>query len=131
MNEGYSLDAQLVQPYNSDYYFLSHHNKKNLEGYESKEYTLDKNLNKKNSTYQKISVVALKNGIIIDAGINHIPTFGAETVAEINIYNPKSGKIGTGFSYNTYSKYISCYEQKENDVYCLYIFLLKQYLYQN
>ena len=47
MNEGYSLDAQLVQPYNSDYYFLSHHNKKNLEGYESKEYTLtfkDKNL---------------------------------------------------------------------------------------
>ena len=129
MNEGYSLDAQLVQPYNSDYYFLSHHNKKNLEGYESKEYTLtfkDKNLiidhiNRKNSTYQKISVVALKNGKIIVAGINHIPTFGAETVAEINIYNPKSGKVGTGFSFNAYSKYISCYEQKENDVYCVYI----------
>ena len=57
-----------------------------------------------------MSVVALKNGKIIVAGINHIPTFGVETVAEINIYNQKSGKVGTGFSFNAYSKYISCYE---------------------
>jgi len=47
MNEGYSPDAQVVQPYNSDYYFLHYHNKKNLAGHEEKEKTLtfkDKNL---------------------------------------------------------------------------------------
>ena len=129
LSRGYSPDAQLVQPKNSDFYFLSYHNKQKISGNEAKEKTMtfkDKKIiideiNRKNSIYQKSSTIALKNGNILVAGINYISTFGAETNVELNIYNPKTGVSGQGISFKATSKYISCYEQKENNVYCVYI----------
>ena len=129
LSYGYSPDAQLVQPADSDFYFLTYHNKQNIKGHEAKEKTLtfkDKNIvinefNRKNSTYQKTSLIALKNGKIFVAGINPLSAFGAETIVEVNIYNPKTGKSGVGISFNATSKYISCYEQVENNVYCVYV----------
>gem|GEM_PF-4492299 len=40
MNMGYTADAQLVQPANSDNYLLTHHNRQNVAGHEAKEYIL-------------------------------------------------------------------------------------------
>ena len=129
LSRGYTLDAQLVQPISSDYYLLSHHNKQNIAGHEAKENFItfkDKNIiikeiNRKNSIYQKTSTIALKNGNVIIAGINPLSAFGAETIADISIYNPKTGESGQGISFNATSNYISCYEQKENNVYCVYV----------
>ena len=129
LSRGYSLDTQLVQPSNSDFYFISYHNKQNLVGHEPKQNILtfkDKNIiideiNTKNSIYQKTSVIALKNGNIFIAGLNHITSFGEETKIEVNIYNPKTGNKGQGISFDATSKYISCYEQKENNIYCIYV----------
>ena len=129
LSRGYSPDAQLVQPTNSDFYFLSYHNKQKISGGEAKEKTMtfkDKRIiieeiNRKDSIYQKTSTIALKNGKILVAGIDTISAFGAETKAELNIYNPKTGVSGQGISFKATSKYISCYEQKENNVYCVYI----------
>ena len=129
ISRGYQPDAQLVQPANSDFYFLSYHNKQKISGGEAKEKTLtfkDKDIiieeiNRKNSTYQKTSTIALKNGNVLVAGINHLSTFGADTAVELNIYNPKTGVKGQGISFIATSKYISCFEQKDNNVYCVFI----------
>ena len=37
INVGYTPDANLIQPYNMDYYILTHHNKQNLQGQSPKE----------------------------------------------------------------------------------------------
>ena len=37
INVGYTPDANLIQPYNMDYYILTHHNKQNLQGQRRKE----------------------------------------------------------------------------------------------
>ena len=129
LSRGYSPDAQLIQPKNSDFYFLAYHNKQNINGQEPKEKGItfkDKNIiindfDRQNSLYQKISVVALKSGKVIIAGINPVSAFGADTIADLNIYNPKTGYLGAGLSFNATSNYISCFEQKENNVYCVYI----------
>ena len=129
INVGYTPDANLIQPYNMDYYILTHHNKQNLQGQSPKENILTlkdhnsiiKNISRKDYIYQKTSTVALKDGNVLIAGIKYISTFGEQTIAEINIYNPKTGIIGNGISINAHSKYISCYEQTKNYVYCVYV----------
>ena len=129
INVGYTPDANLIQPYNMDYYILTHHNKQNLQGQSPKENILTlkdhnsiiKNIGRKDYIYQKTSTVALKDGNVLIAGIKYISTFGEQTIAEINIYNPKTGIIGNGISINAHSKYISCYEQTKNYVYCVYV----------
>ena len=129
INVGYSPDANLIQPYNLDYYVLTYHNKQDLAGKSPKENiltlkdhnTIIRNIARKDYIYQKTSSVPLKDGNILVAGIKHISTFGELTAAEINIYNPKTGIIGNGLSINAHSKYISCYEQTKNYVYCVYV----------
>ena len=127
--KGYSVGAQLVQPSKSDNYLLAYHNKKGVSQYESKENiltfkdknTVVKNLTTKNNLYQKKSVVALKNGNVIIAGIEPKTAFGGETGTEINIYDPKTLNAGNGLSFKSHSDYVSCFEQKENNVYCVFV----------
>ena len=127
--KSFSEDAHIVQPSNSDYYFVAYHNKLTSKNVETKENiytfkdknTIISNIQRKNGIYQKTSVVSLKNGNIVVAGIGPKSGFGAETQTDINIYNPKTLSSGTGFSFNGHSDYISCFEQKENDVFCAFV----------
>ena len=132
LNQGYSPSAQLVQPHSVNGFhpntFLSYHNKQNINGHIAKENIMEFNQGNISKTnphqsyiYQQKSVVALKNGKMLVAGIKVQSTFGAKTSTEVNIYDPKTGNWGTGITFeDSYSKYISCYEQKENEVYCFY-----------
>ena len=129
ISKGYSADGQLVQTFKSDDYLFAYHNKEKLAGFESKEKILtfkDKSTVIKesitmDSLYQKKSVVSLKNGNVIIAGIKPKAEFGAEAPIEINIYDSETLTAGYGFSFNAHSDYISCFEQKENNVYCVYV----------
>ena len=130
MNKGYTADAQLVQPKKSDFYLLAHHNKQDKDGQQGKEFlltfkdqnTIIKDLTRNNGIYQKSSVVALKNGKVLIASIRKLSGFGSETLVEVNIYDPNTLTAGTGFSFDATSNYLSCYEQKENEVYCVYVY---------
>ena len=115
---GFTADAQLVRQ--GDTYILSHHNKQNLPTSESKEYMATfkekgTNLNavlRSSKFYQKSSLVALKKP----------STSGALTTAEVALFNPTTRTFSSGQSINSpYSSYIHCYEQRENEVYCLYV----------
>ena len=135
LENGYSASAEIVSKYideKSQEYFLFFHNKQNIPGRESKEYVLSigaegKNIiykkldSIKNSIYKQTSVVPLKNGKILLAGINPVSSKFAQTTLEINIYDPQAKELGNGLTLNAHSKYISCYEQKENDVFCVYV----------
>ena len=125
---GFTADAQLVRQ--GDTYILSHHNKQNLPTSESKEYMATfkekgTNLNavlRSSKFYQKSSLVALENGRIFVAGIVAPSTSGALTTAEVALFNPTTRTFSSGQSINSpYSSYIHCYEQRENEVYCLYV----------
>jgi hypothetical protein len=126
---GYTPDANLIQAKKSDINIFSSHNKQNIAGQSSKETivafkeknTIVKSYTKQNSIYKKTSIVALKNGNIIVAGIQPKSTYGADTTVEIDIYEPDTLASGTGFSFNAQSDYISCYEQSENNVYCVFV----------
>ena len=80
-----------------------------------------KKLERRRSIYQKTSAVPMKNGKIVLASIKPISSDYSETSIELNIYDPADDSFGTGITLNAYSQYISCYEQKENDVYCVYV----------
>ena len=103
INRGISPDAQLVQQKNSDLYFVSHHNKQNLATSDPSEYLFSfkekaasvnayTRTNKK--LYQKTSLVALKNGRILVAGILHDSTFGSPTHADVVLFNPNLTSTG-------------------------------------
>ena len=64
------------------------------------------------------SVVSLKCGKIIIASI-----YNDNEIMKINLnlYNSQINSIEKSISFGEYAKYISCYEQKENQVYCIYI----------
>ena len=128
---GMSPDAQIVQQKNSGLYVLSHHNKQNLVTSDPSEYLLTfeekaKNVNayirKNKKIYQKSSLVSLKNGRILVAGILPDATFGAKTTADVVLFNPTTKKFSNGETINSaFSKYINCFEQVENEVYCIYV----------
>ena len=128
ISRGYSADAQLAQQ--GDTYIFSHHNKQKLSTSDSKEYMVtfkEKGTNvnavlRTQKIYQKSSLVALKNGRTFVAGIVAPSTFGALTTAEVSLFNPSTRTFSSGQSINSpYSSYIHCYEQQENEVYCLYV----------
>ena len=130
INYGYTPSAKLVEPLTEDQdYLLFGHNKQDLSEHESKEFTLlfqekgeeAKKVNRKNSLYKQTSVVALKSGKVLVAGINPPSSTFAQTSLELNIFDPIDGEYGNGLTLNAHSKYISCYEQKENDIYCVYV----------
>ena len=122
----YTADAQLVKPTKSDFYLLAHHgksdSKETILTFKEQSTILNK-VNRKNFLYQKSSVISLKNGNVLLAGINYSSkdAKGEKKSLDINIYNPATKTIGNGLSIDAYSNYISCYELKENDVYCVYV----------
>ena len=131
ISRGISPDAQLIQQKNGGLYFFSHHNKQDTSTKDPSEYLVSFKekaaevkayVRKSKVIYQKSSIVALKNGNILLAGIIPQNTFGATTTAEVNIFNTQTKAFKNGETLNSaFSKYIHCYEQKENEVYCLYV----------
>ena len=130
MNIGYTADAQFLQTKSSFLNFLAHHNKEGVSQYAAKERlvtfkdkgTILKNIERNSTIYQKTSAVALKNGKVLIASISKVSGFGATTNVDVSLYNPTDFTSGTGFSFPATSKYLSCYEQKENDVYCIFVY---------
>ena len=73
---------------------------------------------KLSKVYVKKSLVALKNGLIFSAGVGEKNEL---TEIDVNLYDPKTNKLGTGLSFGVHGKFISCYEQEQNKVYCAYV----------
>ena len=134
LNFGYPGSSQLVQPKSVagkpvPDYLMSYHNKQTLPGKspnetitEFKQGVISRSTTIKKAIYIQKSTVALKNGKVLLAGISTPPGFGSETTAQVYLYDPATKANGTGFTFDSpYSKYISCYEQKENHVYCVYV----------
>lgn len=71
--------------------------------------------------YIKKSLVALKNGKILSAGIVEDKNNNKLAEIDVNLYDPQTNTFGTGLSFGINGKFISCYEQKENQVYCAYV----------
>ncbi len=130
IQNGYTASAKLVGPLTGDKkYLLFGHNKQDVSEHQSKEFTLlfndkdedpQKN-NRKNSLYKQTSVVALKSGKVLVAGINPPSSAFAQTTMELNLFDPVDGDFGNGLTLNAHSNYISCYEQKDNEIYCVYV----------
>jgi len=133
INRGYTADGQLVEQADGGLYIFSQHNKQNVAGADPNEYlstfkekatNVNTYVRKDKQIYQKTSLVSLKNGRILVAGIFAPPknTFGVKTTADVNIFNPTTKTFTDGKTINTaYSNYIHCYEQVENEVYCIYV----------
>ena len=122
MNFDYSSSAQLVKHKNSNKYGLFFH-KSSYEKYVTFE-DEGKNLKTgfdKNNVYLTESTVALKNGNIFLAGIYQISTRYAETHIELQLYDPERDVMLNGLSFASHGNFVSCYEQKENNVYCVYV----------
>ena len=132
--QGYTGSAQLVEPHavngNQSDYFFYFHNKQSISGAIAKEMTMEFNKGvisgnserKDNIFYQK-SVVALKNGLVLVAGLEKDEAFGALKDIEVNLYDPLTKEWGQGLTFKEKgsSKFMSCYEQKKNDVYCVFV----------
>ena len=133
---GYTGAAEIVEykSENETLYYLFHHFKQNILGTTAgKEYTTtfsddlsekENSVLRNTSLYRRTSAVNLKNGKILITGIVRLPedSFGAHTSIDIILYDPELKENVNGFSIKTaFSNFISCYEQKENDVYCVYV----------
>ena len=122
MNFGYSSSAQLIKHKTSDKYGIFFH-KQSYEKYvtfedEGKNVKTSYN---KNNVYLTESTVALKNGKIFLAGIFQVSTNYAETNIELQLYDPDRDVMQNGLSFASHGNFVSCYEQKENNVYCVYV----------
>ena len=128
MDFSYTGSSEFVKLKNSTNYALYYHNNQNIDGKKAKENILiledhGKKVNldsKKQSIYETKSAIGLKNGKIFLAGIDPIPSDYAETRIELNLYNPNTNEWENGLSFDAYSKFVSCFEQKKNEVYCVY-----------
>ena len=127
---GITEASEIVESRNPDNgieYVLYHHNKQGVSGSQSYENITSfsdqgRRLEHKiiqNKIYKKVSVVSLKNGKIISAGANPLSTDKADITIDINIYDPVVDRLGTGCSFKANTEYISCYEQRDNEVYCV------------
>ena len=136
MDIGISGSSELFQIKDfigSSHFGLFYHNNQNINGRDSKENLLtfkfkdsieNERINpnpKGNYIYETKSAIGLKNGKIFLAGIKPISTTYAETRIEINLYDPSTHNWENGLSFSAHSKYVSCYEQVENNVYCVYL----------
>ena len=46
----------------------------------------------------------------------------AQTTINLRVYDPRANTNLSGKTLVAYSKYISCYEQTDNEVYCAYVY---------
>ena len=139
ISRGFSASGQVVQQVNGDLYVFSQHNKQGLSTSDPKEYIVTFKENGKNvnvalradKIYQQSSIVALKNGKIFVAGIAPPSNFGVLTTAEVSLFNPNTRTFSSQLSMRSpYSNYIHCLEQKENEVYCLYVSFENQFIHK-
>jgi hypothetical protein len=72
--------------------------------------------------HEQVSALTLANGKIFFVGITKPSADFARTVINLRVYDPQTNTDLQGESLVSYSKYISCYEQKDNDVYCVYVY---------
>ena len=134
ISKGYTTSAQIAESKDDSKteseYYLIHHNKQDKSGSDSHEYVTKLKDNENNPTYKIIkngiykeaSIISLKSGKVLLIGVNPITTLGAETRVEISIYNPNSNTFeNNAVSFSAYDNLISCFEQKENHVYCAYV----------
>ena len=142
IDEGFSPSAQLVEPHSADEsdYFLFYHNKQKLTPKSPKEFAMlfkegktPKKTERKESLYQQKSVVALKSGKVLVAGINptnlvaNPPSGYYQTTIETSIYDPATDRWGNGITFNdAFSHLISCIELKQNEFYMSFT-ILKYY----
>ena len=75
-----------------------------------------------NSYSEQASAFTLKNGKIFFVGIIRPADEYVRTAFNLRIFDPLTGSDLQGETIVAYSKYISCYEQKDNEVYCAYIY---------
>ena len=124
----YSANAQIVQPENSDAYVYTYHKVQSGSNSDKNEYLAtfkDKatgvNIYKRkdNVIFAKSSIVALKNGRVFVAGIVNN---GENSVIDIQLFNPTTKTFHSGESLKSFdNQYVDCYEQKDNEVYCVYV----------
>ena len=72
--------------------------------------------------HEQVSALTLANGKIFFIGITKPSADFARTVINLRVYDPQTNTDLQGESLVSYSKYVSCYEQKDNDVYCVYVY---------
>ena len=126
---GYTRSSQLVQPNSDGNPLIIGHNKQTYSGQSPLENitqfshgSIIKETNLKRGIYQQKSTIALKSGKVFNAGIEEPSADGAATNIDLSIFDPKTNKIGNGLTLNdATSKYISCIELTENNVYCFYV----------
>ena len=132
--QGYTGNAQLVEPHsvngNQSNFFLYFHNKQSVSGALAKEMTMEfnkgdvsRNSIRRDNIFSQKSVVALKSGLVFVAGLEKDDAFGAHKDIEVNLFDPVTNEWGSGLTFREkgFSKFMSCYEQKENDVYCVFV----------
>ena len=71
--------------------------------------------------YAKKSMINLKSGKILLAGIISGANEQVLTDIDVFLYDPKTDSYGNLIQLGGYGKLVSCYEQKENQVYCAYV----------
>ena len=71
---------------------------------------------------EQASAFTLKNGKIFFSGISGTSSDYVKTSINLKIYDPLTKAELSGLTLQAYSKYISCYEQKDNEVYCVYVY---------
>ena len=66
-------------------------------------------------------MIPLRSGKIVLIGLNSISVHGDQTSVNVKVYNPTENKVENGgISFEAYGKFLSCFEQQENEVYCIY-----------
>ena len=74
------------------------------------------------TTFQEqVSALTLTNGNILFIGITKPAANYVETRINLKVIDPRANSELSGESIIAYSKYISCYEQQDNEVYCAYV----------
>ena len=134
LSKGYTGSAQIAASRDPDKtkpeYYLFSHNKQNLPDFQPNENVAtlqdQKDVQKEtiieSKIYSQSSIISFKNGNLLLAGVIGVSTFGAETTVDVNIYNPDGTfDASKGISFSSRGNLLSCYEQKENEVYCAYI----------
>ena len=71
--------------------------------------------------YIQKSIVALKSGKILLAGIIKGANEQVLTDIDVFLYDPVKDAFGNLLNFGGYGKLVSCYEQEENQVYCAYV----------
>ena len=127
LNLAYTGNAQITQSKlttGEDGYILYH--KSNGKEYftELKDQGVLGTRNSYDTYAEQAATLTLKNGKIFFVGIIR-PSNDLETVRtafNLRIFDPLTGSDLQGETIYAYSKYISCSEQKDNEVYCAYVY---------